>query len=134
MTVARGIVFSVLWAVLALSGGGVVRSAAADTPSDRPPRFDVEAYCSTRATGVDGFDPALMSQCVMAQGDALDHLKRQWPGVPEYIQNDCERRTRIGGEENYVLLQACVRTQLMQQQPDLPPQPLPQPKQEPPQP
>lgn len=124
------VIRTILFAALLLDLGAVTH-AGADTPADRPPRFDVEAYCSRRANGNDGFDPSLMSQCVMTEGDALDHLKRQWPSVPEYIQNDCERRTRTGGEENYVLLQACVRVQLMQQQPEQQASPIrqqPQPK------
>ncbi len=104
-----------LLAALLLLAAGPTRA------DDRPPRFDVDGHCSSIANHVDGFDSGAMSRCLMGQGDALDTLQRLWPDTPTYIQDDCLRRARRGGgDQDYVWLLRCVRTQKSQEVPVVP--------------
>ncbi|OIQ94304.1 hypothetical protein GALL_237340 [mine drainage metagenome] len=81
----------------------------------------MDGHCGRIANHVDGFDSSAMSRCLMGQGDALETLQRLWPDTPAYIEDDCLRRARrSGGEDDYVWLLRCVRTQRSQEVPDVP--------------
>jgi O-antigen/teichoic acid export membrane protein len=108
-------------AVLLLSLSG---TASAD---ERPPRFDVDALCTQIANGPDGFSPETMQKCMSQQGDALESIKHIWTDTPDYIQRDCELRSRAHGEESYEILEKCVKDQVRQIPAD-PPKPKPKAK------
>ncbi|PKU24433.1 hypothetical protein [Telmatospirillum siberiense] len=94
----------------------VCSSAIAD---ERPSRYDMDAHCSRLANTNDGFSPEVMQKCLLTQSDALDQIKRVWPDTAEYIQRDCDLRARAGGDEDYALLQKCIRDQTRQATPDV---------------
>lgn len=88
---------------------------------ERPPRYDVDGHCATLANTPDGFSDETMARCLSAQSEALDSVRRVWPGAPDYIQRDCDLRARVERDEDYLILDRCVRTQLRQEQADIAP-------------
>lgn len=103
-----------------LAGAAVLLATGASSPSDeRPSRYDVDDHCSRLANTSDGFSSEVMQSCLSAQGDALDQIKRIWPGTPQYIREDCDARSRAHGDEDYVSLDRCIRDQLRQAPPDV---------------
>ena len=84
-------------------------AASAD---ERPPRYDIDGYCHLGASSPDGFDSAAMAKCLTTEDDAESHLRRLWNSTPEYIQRECDAHARMGGNEDYVQLDICVRDQL----------------------
>ncbi|MDR3439122.1 hypothetical protein [Telmatospirillum sp.] len=86
---------------------------------ERPARYDMDGYCARLSNTSDGFSPEVMQRCLVAQSDALDQVKRLWANTPDYIQRDCDLRTRARGDEDYTLLEKCIHDQLHQSPPDV---------------
>lgn len=82
----------------------------------RPPRFDLEGLCTSRALTPEGFSPETMAACVSAQSEALDAVKRMWLETLASIQDDCSYEAKADGDGDYQVLEACIRTQNRQQQ------------------
>jgi hypothetical protein len=85
---------------------------------DRPVRYDTSAYCRNTTMTPDGASPDSEQRCLMEQGDAYDHLRRIWSTVPEFMQRDCEMRTRGRGDGDYLALYVCVRNSMRQTPPE----------------
>ncbi|GEM_PF-3183165 len=83
---------------------------------ERPPRYDLDGLCSRRANTPDGLSAETMANCLAAQGDALESVRRVWPGAQDYIQRDCDLRAKVDREGDYDILDRCVRAQLRQEE------------------
>jgi hypothetical protein len=79
---------------------------------ERPPRYDINGFCNLQSPPADGAISDATRSCLLAQGEALSALKRQWPDLPEYMRRDCALRARKDGDGDYLLLKTCVRDQL----------------------
>jgi len=108
-------------------------AAAPAVADDRPPRYDLDGHCSRLSDTPDGFSPETMTACLVAQGDALEAVRRVWSDTPEYIQRDCDLRARVNRDEDYLILDRCVRDQLRKEQADkgVSTRPRPKPKAKP---
>lgn len=102
--------------------------AAAD---ERPPRYDLDGHCSRLSNTPDGFSPETMTRCLVTQGDALESVRRVWPDTPAYIQRDCDLRARVNRDEDYLILDRCIRDQRRQEQADQAESTRPKPKTKP---
>lgn len=98
---------------------------------ERPPRYDIDGLCSRRSDTPDGFSSETMAQCLSGQEDSLEAVRRIWPDTPAYIQRDCDLRAKVEREGDFQILDACVRTQLRQQQADQAESTRPKPKAKP---
>jgi len=96
--------------LLVLLGGSAVLA------DERPPRYDLDGLCSRRANTPDGFSPETMANCLAAQGDSLESVRRIWPNARDYIQRDCDLRAKVDREGDYDILDRCVRAQLRQEE------------------
>lgn len=84
----------------------------------RPPRYDLDGLCNSRALTPEGFSPETKAACVSAQGEALDAVRRVWPSILASIQDDCSYEAKTDGDGDYQVLEACLRAQIRQQQSD----------------
>ena len=83
---------------------------------ERPPRFDVDGLCNSRAISPEGFSPETKAECLASQSEAFDKLRRSWPTTLASIQDDCSHEAKADGDGDYEVLDACIRTQNRQQQ------------------
>ncbi len=84
----------------------------------RPPRYDLDGLCNSRATTSEGFSPETKAACVAAQTEALDAVRRIWLATLASIQDDCSYEAKADGDGDYQILETCIRTQNRQQQAD----------------
>lgn len=84
----------------------------------RPPRYDLDGLCNSRATTSEGFSPETKAACVSAQNEALDVVRRFWLSTLASIQDDCSYEAKADGDGDYQILEACIRAQNRQQQAD----------------
>lgn len=82
----------------------------------RPPRYDLDGLCNSRAITSEGFSPETKAACVSAQSEALDAVRRFWPSTLASIQDDCSYEAEADGDGDYQVLEACIRIQNRQQQ------------------
>ncbi|MGE3334887.1 MAG: hypothetical protein AB7I36_14670 [Rhodospirillaceae bacterium] len=101
---------------LALAAAGV--HAAPVFADARPPRYDLDGLCNSRATTVEGFSPETKAACVASQSEALDAVRRMWLSTLASIQDDCSYEAKTEGDGDYQVLESCLRTQNRQQQAD----------------
>lgn len=111
-----------------------VLAAAQVKADERPPRYDLDGHCSRLSNTSDGFSPESMSRCLSAQSDALESVRRVWPGTPAYIQRDCDLRAKANRDEDYLILERCLRDETRQSDEGttIRPKPKPKPKPAPP--
>ncbi|MCA0201143.1 MAG: hypothetical protein LCH56_09930 [Proteobacteria bacterium] len=83
---------------------------------ERPPRFDFDALCNSRAITTEGFSPESKATCMSAQGDALDAVRRVWPNISVDIQDNCSYQAKADRDGDYQILEACIRSLARQQQ------------------
>lgn len=84
----------------------------------RPPRYDLDGLCQSRAITPEGFSPETKAVCVAAQVEALDAIRRMWPATLTSIQDDCSYEAEADDYGDYQVLESCLRTQNRQQQAD----------------
>lgn len=104
-TVTAGLVLAAVSAIAA--------PAAAD---ERPPRFDDDSLCNRLATSPEGVSPESKAACLSAQGDALDAVRRVWTNIPTDIQDNCVVQAKVDRDGDYLILEACIRAQMRQQE------------------
>jgi len=97
---------------------GLILLAAPAFADERPPRYDPDGHCSRLSNTPDGFSPETFASCLSVQSDAQESVRRVWSGAPDYIQRDCDLRARVDRDEDYLILDRCVRDQLRQEQAD----------------
>ena len=100
---------------------GLILAAALAKPvfaDARPPRYDLDGLCNSRATTPEGFSPETKAACVAAQSEALDAVRRLWLATLASIQDDCSYEAKADGDGDYQVLETCIRTQNRQQQSD----------------
>lgn len=91
--------------------------AAPAFADERPPRFDSDGLCNSRALTPEGFSPESKTACVSAQADALAAIRRIWPATLGSIQDDCSHQAKADDRDgDYQVLDACLRAQNRQQQ------------------
>ena len=78
---------------------------------ERPPRYDLDGLCDRLALTPDGFSPESKAACVSAQADALQTVRRVWPNLPAYIQDNCDIQAKADRVGDYLILEACIRAQ-----------------------
>ncbi|MBX0345063.1 hypothetical protein K2X14_09480 [Acetobacter sp. TBRC 12305] len=79
-----------------------------------PPRYDTNGLCFRNANTADGLSPEAVASCIASQGNALNAIRRLWDNIPPDLADDCDRRIRASGAQDYNALENCLKLQMRQ--------------------
>ncbi|HBO5585608.1 TPA: hypothetical protein ACXKAZ_000365 [Pseudomonas aeruginosa] len=79
---------------------------------DKPPRFDVPAYCKSLSSLSGTPSEVLYGGCMSQEQSAYNGLKAGWKSIPDAIKKHCAGIAKLDGIGSYSLLSGCVEQEL----------------------